>query len=97
MNFDDPRIPVNATAPRAGGPENDTAMSLQDQARGIIQAVLTDPEAASVKATLRSLLAAHPDDHVAVLREHLILIRGLDRAPRDGTGTATEPRARPHS
>ncbi|MET3164871.1 UNVERIFIED_ORG: hypothetical protein ABIB19_003302 [Arthrobacter sp. UYEF10] len=45
MNFDDPRIPVNATAPRAGGPKNDTAMSLQDQARRIIQAVLTDPGA----------------------------------------------------
>lgn len=47
MNFDDPRIPVNATAPRAGGPKNDTAISLQDQARGIIQAVLTDPGAES--------------------------------------------------
>ncbi|MET3948487.1 hypothetical protein ABIB49_003212 [Arthrobacter sp. UYCu512] len=81
MNSKQPQGPRTGTAPRPQGPENDTAMSLHDQARDIIQAVLTDPDPqnASVKATLRSLLTVHPDDHIAVLRERLILTRGLDR------------------
>lgn len=103
MNSKEPRVPMTGTAPRAGGPGSGPALSLQDQARDIIQAVLIDPDpqAASVKARLRSLLAAHPDDHVAVLREHLILTRSLTRAPwpapGDGTGIAAEPGARSHS
>lgn len=92
MHFEEPRVPVTGADPRAGGPGNGAAMSLENQARDIIQTVLaeTDPRAARVRGRLRSLLAVHPDDHVAVLREHLILTRGLARTPCPTPGNIPE-------
>lgn len=53
------------------------AISLDDQAKEIIQTILAGkaPRAARARRRLKRLLALHPADHVTVLREHLILAR----------------------
>ncbi len=59
----------------------DAATTLTRQARDIIDTALTNENPHSLRARnrLRHLLAVHPDDPVAVLREYLSLTRGLTR------------------
>ena len=81
MHATDPRAPVTGTSPGAGSPAQGTRMSLENQARDIIQEVLdeTSPQYAPARDRLRDLLSRYPDDHIAVLREHLIITRELPR------------------
>lgn len=77
--------------------DDDTAMTLESQAEDIIRTVLsgTDPTAAPARHRLRSLLAVHPGDHIAVLRHHLIQTRAPLSPPPDRAAVNQRPEMRP--
>jgi hypothetical protein len=72
-------------------------VTLELQAEEIIQTILsgTDPAAAPARHRLRSLLAVHPDDHITVLRDHLIQARAPLPPPPDLPAVKQHPETGP--
>lgn len=81
MNIRGSHTPETGRRTPDTGPEQAPPTSLESQARDIIHTILAeaDPQAAPARNRLRSLLADNPEDHITVLREHLILTRTLAR------------------
>lgn len=97
MIFQQPLTALNDAHASSAGHDDDTAVTLESQAKDIIRTVLegTDRSAAPARHRLRSLLAVHPGDHITVLRQHLIQTRAPLSTPPGQPTAEPCPEVRP--